>query len=69
METEDNNQETGPVDNAWAMKIPKFTPEDNPHGLLEESKFATLFPKVQRAVLKRMLAACAKGVKRTSYSR
>jgi hypothetical protein len=27
----------------WAQ--PKFTKEDNPHGLLEESSFATLFPK------------------------
>ena len=25
-------------------KVDKFTPEDNPHGLLEESSFAVLFP-------------------------
>ena len=35
----------GPVENAWAMKIPEFKEEDNPHGMMEESKFATLFPK------------------------
>lgn len=37
---------TLPVDNAWELKIPEFKPENNPHGLLEESSFATLFPKV-----------------------
>ncbi|XP_053609598.1 KRR1 small subunit processome component homolog [Plodia interpunctella] len=41
-----------PVENAWSMKIPQFTPEDNPHGLLEESKFATLFPKYREQYLK-----------------
>ncbi|XP_004932085.1 KRR1 small subunit processome component homolog [Bombyx mori] len=45
-------EETNSVDNAWAMKIPKFTPDDNPHGLLEESKFATLFPKYREQYLK-----------------
>ncbi|XP_063623952.1 KRR1 small subunit processome component homolog [Cydia splendana] len=53
MQESDNEvADTGPVDNAWAMKIPKFTPEDNPHGLLEESKFATLFPKYREQYLK-----------------
>lgn len=51
-DSDDDKQETGPIDNAWAMKIPKFTPEDNPHGLLEESKFATLFPKYREQYLK-----------------
>lgn len=37
---------TEPVDNAWQLKIPEFKAENNPHGLLEESSFATLFPKV-----------------------
>lgn len=48
----DDEPDTGPVENAWAMKIPKFTKEDNPHGLLEESKFATLFPKYREQYLK-----------------
>ncbi|KAG6440697.1 KRR1 small subunit processome component homolog [Manduca sexta] len=51
-EDNDEQQNSGPVENAWAMKIPKFKPEDNPHGLLEESKFATLFPKYREQYLK-----------------
>ncbi|XP_003394941.1 KRR1 small subunit processome component homolog [Bombus affinis] len=43
---------TGPVDNAWSLKIPSFKPEDNPHRLLEESSFATLFPKYREQYLK-----------------
>lgn len=42
----------GPVDNAWSLKIPAFKPEDNPHRLLEESSFATLFPKYREQYLK-----------------
>lgn len=44
----------GPVDNAWAMEIPEFKPEDNPHGLLEESSFATLFPQYREQYLKQV---------------
>ena len=40
--------DNGPVENAWAMPIPEFKKEDNPHGLLEESSFATLFPKYRQ---------------------
>ncbi|PSN39901.1 KRR1 small subunit processome component [Blattella germanica] len=40
------------VDNAWSMKIPKFRAEDNPHRLLEESSFATLFPKYREHYLR-----------------
>lgn len=43
---------TGPVDNAWALKVPEFKQQDNPHRLLEESSFATLFPKYREQYLK-----------------
>lgn len=49
---EEGPQQTGPVDNAWSLKIPTFKPKDNPHRLLEESSFATLFPKYREHYLK-----------------
>lgn len=38
------------VPDGW--KEPSFSREDNPWGLLEESTFATLFPKYREAYLK-----------------
>lgn len=38
------------VPDGW--KEPAFIKEDNPRGLLEESSFATLFPKYREAYLK-----------------
>ncbi|XP_020285939.1 KRR1 small subunit processome component homolog [Pseudomyrmex gracilis] len=46
------SQKTGPVDNAWTLKIPEFKEKDNPHRLLEESSFATMFPKYREQYLK-----------------
>lgn len=45
-------QKTGPIDNAWSLKIPEFKETDNPHRLLEESSFATMFPKYREQYLK-----------------
>lgn len=46
------SKKTGPIDNAWALKIPEFKEKDNPHRLLEESSFATMFPKYREQYLK-----------------
>ncbi|GJQ71181.1 hypothetical protein Trydic_g1080 [Trypoxylus dichotomus] len=48
------NESNGPVENAWELKIPAFNPEHNPHGLLEESSFATLFPQYREKYLKQV---------------
>jgi ribosomal RNA assembly protein len=51
---EDAQKPSGPIENAWEMKIPEFKPEHNPHGLLEESSFATLFPQYREQYLRQV---------------
>lgn len=40
------------IEDAWSIKIPEFKPEHNPHRLLEESSFATVFPKYREKYMK-----------------
>ncbi|RZC40535.1 KRR1 small subunit processome component -like protein, partial [Asbolus verrucosus] len=51
---EEIHKPSGPIENAWEMKIPEFKPEHNPHGLLEESSFATLFPQYREQYLRQV---------------
>ncbi|XP_012062650.1 PREDICTED: KRR1 small subunit processome component homolog isoform X1 [Atta cephalotes] len=52
MSSSKKSEKTGPIDNAWSLKIPEFKEEDNPHRLLLESSFATMFPKYREQYLK-----------------
>lgn len=52
--SEETEKPSGPIDNAWKLKLPEFKPEHNPHGLLEESSFATLFPQYREQYLKQV---------------
>jgi len=56
-ETEESDTEcekvTGIIEkDAWSLTVPKFTAEDNKHGMLEESKFATLYPAYREKYLR-----------------
>jgi len=51
-ETGDLPTSTAPVENAWQLKLPEFKTGDMKHRLLEESSFATLFPKYREKYLK-----------------
>jgi len=51
-EQEELETPVGPVENAWALEIPEFKEGDNPHGMQEESKFATLFPKYREKYIR-----------------
>ena len=56
-EIENNETEgekvTGVIEkDAWSLSTPKFLPEHNPHGMLEESKFATLYPAYREKYLR-----------------
>ncbi|XP_071531325.1 KRR1 small subunit processome component homolog isoform X2 [Panulirus ornatus] len=42
----------GPVENAWAMKIPEFKKGEMKSHLLEESSFSVLFPKYREKYLR-----------------
>lgn len=55
MEVSDSDSEikTGIIEkDAWSMTVPKFLPEHNKHGMIEESKFAFLYPAYREKYLR-----------------
>ncbi|XP_053628492.1 KRR1 small subunit processome component homolog isoform X2 [Cherax quadricarinatus] len=51
-ESEEEEVPKGPVENAWAIKIPEFKKGEMKSHLLEESSFSVLFPKYREKYLK-----------------
>jgi hypothetical protein len=49
----------------WAIQ--PFTKEDNPHGLLEESSFAALFPKYREKYLREVWPAVTRALKEVRF--
>ena len=54
MSEEEGEAETpsGPVENAWSIKVPEFKKGDMKSHLLEESSFSVLFPKYREKYLR-----------------
>lgn len=48
---EETETPTGPVENAWAIKVPEFQKGEMKSHLLEESSFSVIFPKYREKYL------------------
>jgi len=53
IDSDSEEKTTGIIEkDAWSMTIPKFLPEHNKHGMIEESKFAFLYPAYREKYLR-----------------